>query len=198
MSFEIVLLAAGRSTRMRGRDKLLVEIDGELLVRRSARMAIGSKAKATHVVVPKIDTPMTGALQGLNVNTVVAPNARLGMGHSIGAGMAEVSPDCNGIIIALADMPEVGPTDFNALISAFDPTNNIEICRATTTDGEAGLPVLFGRRFFKALSNLKGDVGARRVLETAPEYLVNVATSGHSALIDLDTPENWQNWLNAR
>ena len=60
------------------------------------------------------------------------------------------------------------------------------------------MPVLFGRRFFETLANLQGDRGARDVVKDAAEFLVDVPTKGQSAVIDLDTPEAWDDWRNNR
>lgn len=58
----------------------------------------------------------------------------------------------------------------------------------------SGLPVLFGRRFFETLKSLQGDRGARDVVRDALEFLVDVPTEGQGAVIDLDTPEAWDEW----
>ena len=100
----------------------------------------------------------------------------------------------DAVVILLADMPEVGARDIDRLIAAFDPEEGREICRAVSADGAPGHPVLFGRRFFEALAGLEGDRGAREVLRDAGEFVTEVATSGRSALVDLDTPEDWEAW----
>jgi molybdenum cofactor cytidylyltransferase len=94
-------------------------------------------------------------------------------------------------------MPEVGPAAIDRLIAAFDPEEGREICRAVTADGRPGHPVLFGRRFFEALAGLRGDVGARDVLREAGDFVVEVATEGQAAVVDLDTPEDWAAWRSA-
>ena len=68
--------------------------------------------------------------------------------------------------------------------------------RATGADGTPGHPVIFPARLFAALARLKGDTGARAVLEG--EAVLHVALPGRAALVDLDTPEDWAGWLAAR
>lgn len=195
---EVLLLAAGSSRRMRGRDKLLEIVDGEPLLRRTARAASEGQVQRVHVIMQPENPARDTALDGLNVNRIESPEWREGMAASIRVGMAALSDDCDAVIIALADMPEIGASHIDRLVAAFDPDENREICRAVAADGTPGLPVLFGRRFFETLASLQGDRGARDVVKDASEYLVDVPTEGLGATIDLDTPEAWDNWRKNR
>ncbi|MHA1128070.1 MAG: NTP transferase domain-containing protein, partial [Alphaproteobacteria bacterium] len=195
---EVLLLAAGGSRRMRGRDKLLEVVDDEPLLRRSAQAVLNGQVDRVHVVLQPDNAAREVTLEGLEINKVIAIDWQEGMAASIRAGMAALSENCDAVIVALADMPEVNASHINALTAAFDPTERREICRAMTVDGTPGLPVLFGRRFFETLGSLQGDRGARDVIKDATEFLVDVPTEGQGAAIDLDTPEAWENWSNNR
>ena len=194
---EVLLLAAGASTRMRGPDKLLEDINGDPLLRHCARVALGAKVARVNVVLPPNHKPRLAALHGLNITTVDSPHWQDGISASIRAGLAATAPDCKAVIIALADMPEVTADHLDRLVAAFDPAEGREICRAISADGTPGHPVLFGRRFFEALATLNGDRGARDVLQDAADFLINVPTKGQGASIDLDTPEDWAKWRQA-
>jgi len=188
---EVLLLAAGASTRMNGPDKLLLKIDGVPLLRRSAEAILPANITRLHVILPP-ESLRKNVLKNLPVNIIEASNWLDGMAASIRAGMAAISPDCKAVVIALADMPDIDATHVNALIAAFSPTN--QICRAQTADGTAGNPVLFGKHFFPALAQLKGDKGARDLIASVPEYLHLVPTKGQAAVIDLNTPAAWTAW----
>ena len=194
---EVVLLAAGSSSRMRGRDKLLEDIQSEPLLRHCAKVALGAQVDRVNVVLPPDSQPRLSALRGLGVNTVECRDWQVGMSASLRAGLAAVSLDCDAVIIALADMPEITADHLDRLVAAFDPKEGREICRAVSADGTPGHPVLFGRRFFEALAGLSGDRGARDVLQEAADFLINVPTRGQGASIDLDTPEDWAKWRQA-
>lgn len=202
-----VLLAAGSSSRMQGADKLTEEVDGAPLLRRAAEALIASQAEEVVVVLrPSIsersdtqgEDARRTALEGLAVRIVENPLAAEGMGASIRAGVAAISPEADAALIALADMPEIGPADIDALIAAFDAAEGREIIRATTPEGAPGHPVLFGRRFFEALRALEGDEGARGVLLAHGDLLRDVPLASAGARIDLDTQEDWAAWRKGR
>lgn len=188
MIVDILLLAAGASTRMRGRDKLLELIDGETLLHRAARTARDSQANTVHVVTIEERIP---SLASLEVDIITTPENQP-MSSSLTAGIAKI--ECDAVVIALADMPDLTSMHYNLLISAFDPAEPDKIHRATSEDGQAGHPVLFPKRYFDELQKISGDQGARSVIKNYAQHVHNVKTTGQAAICDLDTPEDWQNW----
>ncbi len=189
-----ILLAAGSARRMRGRDKLLERIGGEPVIARSARALAASGADEVVAVLRPGDPERAAALAGTGARPVENPRAAEGMGASIAAGVAAVRPDADAVLIAMADMPEIGAAEIDRLIAAFDAQEGREIVRATAEDGTPGHPVLFGRRFLEPLRALSGDEGARAILKEHADFLVEVALPGRAAVTDLDTPEDWEAW----
>jgi molybdenum cofactor cytidylyltransferase len=189
-----ILLGAGAGRRMRGRDKLLELIAGRPALLHAAETALASRADQVLVVLPPDAAPRRAALAGVDVEIVEAPDWAEGMAASLRTGLSAVDPGTDAVVILLADMPEIEATAIDKLIAAFDPGEGREIIRATSEDGKPGHPVLFGRRFFEPLAGLTGDRGARTVIEEASEFVVNVPTTGRQALVDLDTPEDWETW----
>ena len=192
---EVILLAAGSSRRMQGRDKLTERVGGVPLLRRSAQVALASQAAGVTVVLPPGAEARRDALAGLDVTLTVAEAAAEGMAASLRHGLAQVAADRDAVIVMLADMPDVTSDTLDRLMAAFDPATSREICRAVSASGVPGHPVLFGRRFFEPLMDLQGDVGARAVVAAAPDFVHDVETPGEAALTDLDTPEQWRAYL---
>ncbi|MGF1502372.1 MAG: NTP transferase domain-containing protein [Paracoccaceae bacterium] len=189
-----LLLAAGRSSRMGGRDKLAEPLpDGTALLSRVARELAASGVDETLAVLPALDHPRAALLPS-GVTVVENPRSAEGMGRSIAAGMARIRSDADAVLLVLADMPEIGREGIDRLLAAFDPDEGREIVRATAEDGRPGHPVLFGRRFFEPLGLLDGDRGARDVLAQHGEFITEVALPGAAALTDLDSPEDWALW----
>jgi molybdenum cofactor cytidylyltransferase len=183
-----VILAAGRSTRMGGPNKLLAEIAGRPLVRIATEEALRSKARPVIVVTGHQREQVEAAVAGLDVTVVHNPQFADGLSTSLRAGLAAVPTEADGAVICLGDMPQVGASLIDRLIEAFDPERGA-LAVVPTSDGKRGNPVLWSRRFFHELGELEGDVGARHVIGRYPEAIVEVAVSGEAALTDIDTPE---------
>jgi molybdenum cofactor cytidylyltransferase len=102
-----VVLAAGRSTRMGGPNKLTAEIGGKPLVRIAVEQALASRAKPVIVVTGHQRESIEAALAGLDVRLVHNPDYAEGLGASLKAGIAAVPPDAAGVVVCLGDMPQV-------------------------------------------------------------------------------------------
>ncbi len=192
---ELLLLAAGASRRMGGKDKLLRLAQDEPLLRRVAGQLVQSRCERLLVALPPQHDARRAALDGIAAQIVETPDWQEGMAASIRALMQAVSPDTDAVVLALADMPDVTAEHVDALIEAFAPHRGHEICRACDAAGNAGHPVLFGRRFFEPLAALAGDAGARSLLIQWRDFVMPVPTPGHGATTDLDTPDDWESWL---
>jgi molybdenum cofactor cytidylyltransferase len=183
-----LVLAAGRSTRMGGPNKLLAEIGCRPLVRIAAESALASRAKPVIVVAGHQREEIERSLAGLPVSLVNNPEFAQGLGTSLKAGIAAVPPDADGAIVCLGDMPGVDAELINRLIDAFDP-NRGALVVVPTFEGKRGNPVLWSRRFFPELMAIEGDVGARHLIGLYGEAVVDVPVDGKAALVDVDTPD---------
>lgn len=193
----LLLLAAGASARMRGRDKLLEPVEGQPLLRRQAQAALATGARV-YVTLPPGADARRAALEGLAVETVEVADAASGMAASLRAGVAALPKTCRAVLVVLADMPELGEDDFRRFFSTFREDPQEPILRGTAPNGRAGHPVLFPRRFFEELARLKGDQGAKPVLKAHAGEIRPIPLPDQRALTDLDTPEAWQEWRAAQ
>ena len=183
-----IILAAGRSTRMGGPNKLLAAISGRPLVRIAAEQALASRARPVIVVTGHQREKVEAALASLKVERVHNPDFAAGLSTSLKAGLAAVPPDVDGAVVCLGDMPQVDASLIDQLIAAFDPERGALVV-VPTIAGKRGNPVLWSRRFFADLSALEGDVGARHLIGRYPEAVVEVPVNDEAALVDVDTPE---------
>lgn len=187
LKVDIVILAAGRSSRMGGPNKLLALFDGEPLVRRTASRALGSKAASTIVVTGHQRERVRSALGGLEVKLADNPDFADGLASSLKAGIAKVAPDAAGAMIVLGDMPGVSSKDLDSLVDAFRRSGGHAVVRASH-QGKRGNPVLLPRSLFAAVAQLEGDTGARHLVEAEGLDVIDVKI-GQGASIDVDTRE---------
>jgi molybdenum cofactor cytidylyltransferase len=183
-----IILAAGRSTRMGGPNKLLAELDGKKLVRIAAEQALASKASDVVVVTGHQADLVEKALEGLKVRLVRNPDFAGGLASSVKAGIAAVSENADGAVICLGDMPLIDAHLIDRLIEAFAPDRG-NLIVVPAADGRRGNPVLWSRRFFKELMTLDGDIGARHLIAKHAEAVAEVPVEGKSAFLDIDTPQ---------
>jgi molybdenum cofactor cytidylyltransferase len=183
-----IVLAAGRSTRMGGPNKLLAEIGGKPLVRIAAEQALASRARPVVVVTGHQRGEVEAALKGLPVAFTHNPDYAQGLSGSLKAGLAALPAEVDGAIVCLGDMPQVDAALIERLIAAFDPEKGALVV-VPTIAGKRGNPVVWSRRFFGDLARLEGDVGARHLIGSYPEAVADVPMTGRGALVDVDTPD---------
>jgi molybdenum cofactor cytidylyltransferase len=186
-----VVLAAGRSTRMGGPNKLLAEVNGKPLVRIAVEQALASRASPVVVVTGHQRAETEAAIAGLDVKLVHNPDFAQGLATSLKAGIAAVPAGNDGAVICLADMPGVNAALIDKLIAAFDPEKGALVV-LPTLEGQRGNPVLWSRRFFPDLMAIEGDVGARHLIARYTEAVTEVPVDGPAAFTDVDTPEALQ------
>ncbi|HWW47582.1 MAG TPA: molybdopterin-binding/glycosyltransferase family 2 protein [Xanthobacteraceae bacterium] len=183
-----LVLAAGRSTRMGGPNKLLAELNGKALVRSVAEQVLASKASPVIVVTGHQRELVEKALAGLDVRFVHNPDFADGLSSSVKAGISAVPEDINGAVVCLGDMPLIRSALVDRLIDAFAPERGALIA-VPVSGGRRGNPVLWARRFFADLMKIEGDIGARHLIESFGEAVTEVAVDGPGAFLDIDTPE---------
>ena len=188
-----VLLAAGRSERMGRNNKLLLNVDGIPLVRKSAINMLNSNVTSMTVVTGFDENKIVNALSGLNVNFVKNINFREGLSSSLKAGLANITPTPSAVIICLADMPKIQPEHINQLIENFDPLKGWEIC-IPTNNGKRGNPVLIGSRFFPYIFETSGDFGAKQVMKQHSDKIVEVEIGTSDIHFDIDTQDEYENF----
>lgn len=188
---EVVVLAAGRASRMGGAlegqapHKLLAEFDGVPLLRKSCQTALASKASAVTVVVGYRGQDMSAVLDGLDVTIAQNPDFEEGMASSLRCGVASLGDRSAGALIILADMPAIEAGHLDALITAFNKAGGDAVIRAASGQVR-GNPVLLPRATFDAVMRLEGDTGARQIVAGSGLKIVDVDI-GDAALVDVDT-----------
>ncbi|QIB35529.1 NTP transferase domain-containing protein [Ancylobacter pratisalsi] len=184
----VVVLAAGRGTRMPQSYKLTATIGGEALVRRVVRAALASRQRPVVVVTGHEAEQVRQALSGLDIKFVHNPDFAEGLSTSLKAGIMALQPEAAGAVVMLADMPKVGAPLVDRLAEALAPETG-GLIAVPVADGRRGNPVAWSRRLFPELIALSGDIGARHLIAENPEAVVEVPVEGDAAFVDVDTRE---------
>jgi molybdenum cofactor cytidylyltransferase len=181
-----IILAAGRSSRMGGPNKLLATLDGKPLVRHAVEAAQGAGLSQCILVTGHMADRIQDAAGEVS-EVVFNPDFADGMAGSIRTGMESLEPGTDAVLVLLADMPGVDAGCLAGLIDTYRTSADALIVTATA-DGKRGNPVLWDKRFFESLKGLAGDIGARHLIAENPE-LVAEYEIGSAARLDLDTPD---------
>lgn len=192
MSLAALLLAGGASRRMKGRDKLMEEVEGQPLIRRQAALLRAVSDDVTVALRPG-SADRRAALEGLGVRIIEPPEALEGMGGTIRAGVSGLQ-DRTGILLLLADLPDLQVSDLRAVIEARQEQPQAHLWRGATEDGAPGHPILFAPVVYPDLMALSGDDGGRGAVAAHSAHTVLVPLPGGRARADLDTAEDWAAW----
>ena len=193
-----LVLAAGRSTRMGGPNKLLADAKGVPLVVHAVKAALASQAVEVVVVLGHMEEQVRPAIEKAappksRLRFVTNPDFAEGLSTSVRAGIAALGANIDAAVIQLGDMPGVGAPLLDRLIAAFSPVEGRSIC-VPTVGGKRGNPVLWARRFFPEMTALSGDSGAKHLIGEHADLVCEVEMTGEAAITDIDTPEALDAW----
>jgi molybdenum cofactor cytidylyltransferase len=182
-----IMLAAGLSSRMAPRNKLLTPMqDKQALIAHTARQAVASSVRMVIAVTGFQAAEVKAALVGLPVNFMHAADFVEVLAASLRAGIAAVPEEIDAAVIMLGDMPLVEVALIDALLAAYNPRAGRDIV-LPVWQGQVGNPRLWGRRYFNKILSLKGDAGAGRLLAVYSDFVIEVSAFSGSVLRDFDT-----------
>lgn len=182
-----LLLAAGTSSRM-GANKLLLEIEGESLLRRAARRALEAGLSPLLVVLGHQAEVARGELAGLACEVVLNRRYAQGMGSSLQAGVAALPAAAGAAVVLLADMPLVTSEMLAALASRHRATRAHLV--VSDYEGVRAPPMLYDRALFEELLAMpEGRCG--REVAMRHRHEAEVLSWPAAAVTDLDRPEDF-------
>ncbi|NIF27290.1 nucleotidyltransferase family protein [Pantoea sp. Tr-811] len=184
MSVVALVLAAGRGVRFGADKRRAILADGRSLLAHSVARAQAVFADV-RVVLREGERGEDFGLPG-DCRVIVSPDAALGMGHSLAAGAGSLlDSQAQAVAIMLGDMPWIELATLQRLAEAASPATIVLPRHA----GQQGHPVMFGRDFWPALVALRGDAGARSVVQAHRDCCVVVEVGDSGVVRDVDTPQ---------
>jgi molybdenum cofactor cytidylyltransferase len=183
-----ILLAAGQSKRMNGENKLTKEIQGIPLIKLSVKNILASSINELIIVLGHQKEIIEKLIdKNKKIKFVFNKNFESGMASSIKTGLNHLSEKTEAFFICLADMPMVNHDIYNQLIKSKD---NKEII-VPTYKGQQGNPVLFYKSMKEKVLDIKGDVGAKKILELNKDKILNLVINDQSITKGFDTQDNF-------
>jgi molybdenum cofactor cytidylyltransferase len=164
-----VLLAAGRSQRM-GRPKALLPFHGKTLLHHAVQTLCATACSPRIVVVSReVEEESCWLRDEVDIALVVNPDPLRGLSSSLRVALdaieaceqTEAGARVEGILITLVDQPLVTPDHLEAILQAGAATG----LAASSWPGAFGPPTFLYRSFFAALRELRGDEGAKKILQ---------------------------------
>jgi len=183
MSPHVLVLAAGASTRL-GQPKQLVRLGGRPALHIVVANAVALAGHAVTVVLGAHARELTHLFAHSPASVIVNRQWEEGMASSIRAGLAALPPACTAVLIVLGDQLALTADDLKRLANAWKQDDGTLV--ASVYGQRLGVPAIFPRICFPELAELRGDQGARGVLERNSYRVVRVAMP--NAAVDLDTP----------
>lgn len=186
-----LLLAAGASRRL-GRPKQLEIVDGETLIRRTARLALATHPSQLYVAIGAEIDGCTAALTGLPLHILQCTDWQRGMGATLAQATRAIGQPAAGLLVLGVDQPHLDQAHLNRLLAQWrqDPQSPA----ASGYAGTLGTPVLFPAHWRERLAALDADHGARWLLRASSEP-VNTIHAAQLAL-DLDDAQDFASLQN--
>ena len=184
-----LLLAAGESRRMGATNKLLLELEGEPLVRRAARVLLASGLGQIVVVLGHERERVAAALEGLALSSVVNPDYAHGQMSSVHVGLGALGGPAAGVMICLADQPLLTPADVDALIAAFAGRGAKSIV-VPVFEGRRGNPIVLAQEHRGAILEANRNLGCKHLVTRNPELVLSVAWANDHVVRDLDDEDD--------
>jgi molybdenum cofactor cytidylyltransferase len=188
MTTSAVLLAAGSGSRMGHKPKSLLELNGEPLIRRSARQLLDAGVSKLVVVLGHYAADIEAPLQGLPVHKVYNPDPDQGLVSSQRLGLQALSENTDTVIMSLADQPLVTTQDIETLLHAFESANTDMLF--PFVNGQPGNPVLLSARARADILAGDSQFGCKKWRQSHAAQVHKCPSDNLHFVTDLDRPED--------
>jgi len=187
--FDVILLAAGTSSRMGKENKLLIQHNNKTLIQSSLDLLTKYSFNQIILVTGHQPEELLGHINTTSDLTIVHnPDFATGQTSSIQAGLSKLSKASSYFMICLSDMPFLKKHHLEKLIT-FSADTNAEICRPIV-DKIPGHPVIFKRHFAQQLNDCTDVNGCRTVIKQNFELLKVYKTEDKAYVQDIDRQED--------
>jgi molybdenum cofactor cytidylyltransferase len=189
-----IILAAGAATRF-GQPKQLLRLKDKYLIEWVLDAALNSRLSRIVLVLGYAHQKILQALgektQHSKLHIEVNPYYKKGQSQSLRIGLSKLKSDFPAVIFLLGDQPLLNSATINTLLERFWSVDS-DIC-VPTYRGQRKNPAIFSRRFYHLLMDLKGDTGARQLIDDNPDQVLTIEIDDPLCFFDIDTPQDFKN-----
>ncbi|KGL61939.1 NTP transferase domain-containing protein [Polaribacter sp. Hel1_85] len=194
-SLAILVLAAGKSSRMKA-IKQLLKINNKTLLEITLETAKNINPENVFCVLGANAEKIKKETNIKNMNYIFNENFEEGLSSSIVYGVNYIQKkhsNLNSILILLSDQPEINPKYLNSLINL--SLQNPQKIIASNYSQKPGVPAVFPKKYFNQLLLLKGDKGAQKFLKNHTSEIIKIERE--KPLKDIDTQEDYLSYINS-
>ncbi len=183
-----IILAAGQSTRI-DKFKLLIKLEGKYILEWVVDAALESRL--AHVILvlghhfEKIQKVLNKKIHHPRIEIVINPQYPMGLSRSLRSGLLAAKGSFPSVMFLLGDQPMLDAKTINMLLDRFWNSER-EIC-VPVCRGNRGNPTVFSHMYYDQLLQIKGDIGARKVLEKYASHIIHVEVDHPLGFLDVDT-----------
>ncbi len=189
-----IILAAGQSKRM-GKLKPLLRFNDQTFLEHIISVLKLSDVDGITVVLGAEAETIKKSVDLSGTSIVINKDYQRGQLSSLTAGIEQTPPETEAILVCLVDNPFITEEVVSKIIRKFRETNNPII--VPVFNKRRGHPTLFSRSLFDELLNAPEEQGARYVLYSNEEKILELETSESGILIGIDTPDDYKSHFGA-
>tara|TARA_R110002051_G_scaffold30845_3_gene71004 strand:- start:9002 stop:9604 length:603 start_codon:yes stop_codon:yes gene_type:complete len=185
----VIVLAAGASTRMGNNIKQLLPWKGITLLQHAIQEVESCEADTIFLVLGANFDKIKENILPTRCQIIENKNWKSGLGSSIAFGINNLKilrEEYDAVLISLADQPLIDTEYYNYMLSVFKKSTIGIVTTAYKT--RKGVPAIFEKQYFEALSKLNEDYGAKQILNN--ERVEIIYPKGKE--VDIDTWEDYQ------
>lgn len=191
-STAIVILAAGKSSRMK-QPKQLLKINGKNLLDIIIEKALKTQKENIFCVLGANADIIKSQLKNNKINFLDNQKYEEGLSSSIIHAVKHIESYKNieKVLFILGDQPEISEKYLKEMLSISN--KNPDKIVATNYQKKYGVPAVFPTQYFKEIKEIEGDKGAKELLKKLNEFIILPNLVPNS--MDLDSPEDYENYL---
>ena len=190
MRWSAVVLAAGNSSRMQGRHKMLLPVGDRPVIRHTVERILEARPLEVVVVTGFGGRNVMQALAGLPVALQPNPRYEEGQMQSAAVGVGALTQATDAVMMCLGDMVLLEPADYLELVTAYCERTDRSIVIPYFGE-QRGNPILFASSYVHEVATGERHIGCKKLANEYPDDVFRYAAAHDRFVGDMDTPEDY-------